>query len=71
MKFVEQFLEMMLAERGIAKNSLLSYKRDLEDFQEFLKQARLTEIEVKDSEAGVKTKAKRQLLSEDPESRIL
>ena len=26
-------------------------------------------IEVKDSEAGVKTKAKRQLLSEDPESR--
>ena len=28
-------------------------------------------IEVKDSEAGVKTKAKRQLLSEDPESRVL
>jgi site-specific recombinase XerD len=50
MQFIEQFLEMMLAERGIAKNSLLSYKRDLEDFQEFLKQARLTEIEAKDSD---------------------
>ncbi len=50
MQFIEQFLEMMLAERGIAKNSLLSYKRDLEDFQEFLKHSRLTEIEAKDSD---------------------
>ncbi|MFK7967863.1 MAG: site-specific tyrosine recombinase XerD [Rickettsiaceae bacterium] len=50
MQFIEQFLEMMLAERGIAKNSLLSYKRDLEDFQEFLKQYKLTEAEVKDSD---------------------
>ena len=50
MKFIEQFLEMMLAERGIAKNSMLSYKRDLKDFQEFLTKNRLTELEVKDSD---------------------
>ena len=49
MQFIEQFLEMMLAERGIAKNSLLSYKRDLKDFQEFLTKVKLTEFEVKDS----------------------
>ncbi|NBY35347.1 MAG: site-specific tyrosine recombinase XerD [Alphaproteobacteria bacterium] len=50
MNFIEQFLEMMLAERGIAKNSMLSYKRDLKDFQEFLTKNRLTELEVKDSD---------------------
>ena len=31
MQYIEQFLEMILAERGIAENSLLSYKRDLSD----------------------------------------
>ena len=50
MNFIEQFLEMMLAERGIAKNSVLSYKRDLKDFWEFLIKNRLTELEVKDSD---------------------
>jgi len=50
MHFIEQFLEMMLAERGIAKNSLLSYKRDLKDFQEFLKKTNLSELQVKDSD---------------------
>jgi integrase/recombinase XerD len=48
MNFIEQFLEMMLAERGIAKNSVVSYKRDLKDFWEFLIKNRLTELEVKD-----------------------
>lgn len=52
MQFFEQFLEMMLAERGIAKNSLLSYKRDLKDFQEFLRKIKLTEFEVKDSDVS-------------------
>lgn len=50
MNFIEQFLEMMLAERGIAQNSALSYKRDLKDFQEFLTKTKLTELEVKDSD---------------------
>lgn len=49
MQFIEQFLEMMVAERGIAKNSLLSYKRDLIDFDRFLIKQKLTEFEVKDS----------------------
>ncbi len=33
---VESFLEMMSAERGSAKNTLLSYERDLEDVTSFL-----------------------------------
>ena len=49
MQFVEQFLEMMIAERGIAKNSLLSYKRDLIDFDLFLTKNKLTEFAIKDT----------------------
>lgn len=48
MKFIEQFLEMMIAERGIAKNSLLCYRRDLIDFQEFLVKNKLAELELTD-----------------------
>jgi len=33
---VDSFLEMMAAERGAARNTLESYRRDLEDFAEFL-----------------------------------
>nr|WP_149894057.1 site-specific tyrosine recombinase XerD [Roseibium aestuarii] len=33
---VEAFLEMLAAERGAAENTLSSYRRDLEDFSEFL-----------------------------------
>lgn len=36
MEFGEQFLETMIAERGIAKNTLLSYKKDLLDFYDFV-----------------------------------
>ncbi len=49
MQFIEQFLEMMVAQRGIAKNSFLSYKRDLSDFNQFLLKLKLTEFEVTDS----------------------
>jgi integrase/recombinase XerD len=45
MQYIEQFLEMTVAERGIAKNSLLSYKRDLLDFREFLTKNKLSELE--------------------------
>lgn len=48
MKFIEQFLEMMLAERGIAKNSLLSYQQDLADFKIFLTNKGLIELNVQD-----------------------
>lgn len=40
---------MMLAERGISKNSYLSYKHDLEDFAEFLHNAKLDEQRINTS----------------------
>lgn len=47
MQLIEQFLEMMLAERGIVKNSFLSYKRDLLDFKSFLAKQNLSEFDAK------------------------
>jgi integrase/recombinase XerD len=44
MEFIEQFLEMMIAEKGIAKNSVISYKRDLMDFRSFLFEKKLSEL---------------------------
>jgi integrase/recombinase XerD len=38
---IEAFLEMMSAERGAAPNTLASYRRDLEDYREFLAPRRL------------------------------
>ena len=34
-RHVEAFLEMLVAERGAAKNTLLAYDRDLNDFADF------------------------------------
>ena len=47
MEFIEQFLEMMVAERGIATNSLISYKCDLRDFHQFLSHKKLLELHAK------------------------
>jgi integrase/recombinase XerD len=47
MEFIEQFLEMMVAERGVAKNSVLSYKCDLLNFQKFLLDNKLLEKNIK------------------------
>ncbi|RTK92686.1 MAG: site-specific tyrosine recombinase XerD [Rickettsiales bacterium] len=46
MLYSEQFLEMNLAERGIAQNTLISYRRDLQDFNFFLKQIKKQELEI-------------------------
>ena len=35
-RYVETFLEMMAAERGAAANTLDAYRRDLDDFAEFI-----------------------------------
>jgi integrase/recombinase XerD len=35
-RFVEAFLEMQAAERGAARNTLLAYKADLQDFEAFV-----------------------------------
>ena len=50
LELAQQFLEMMLAERGIAKNSLLSYKKDLADFDDFLKKQQLSELSLTPSQ---------------------
>lgn len=42
MQFLEQFLEMMLAERGIAKNSFYAYRRDLLDFDSYLTKQKIS-----------------------------
>ena len=49
MEFIEQFLEMMIAECGISKNSLLSYNRDLLDFKDFLSKKKLSELQISTS----------------------
>lgn len=46
MQYIEQFLEMTLAERGIAENSLISYRRDLLDYREFLSENKMAELAV-------------------------
>lgn len=46
MDFIEAFLEASLTERGLAKNSVLAYKRDLLDFKDFLAEKSLGEKEV-------------------------
>jgi site-specific recombinase XerD len=46
MQYIEQFLEMALAERGIAENTLISYKRDLLDFKVFLQKIKTEELKV-------------------------
>ncbi|MDC0349281.1 site-specific tyrosine recombinase XerD [Alphaproteobacteria bacterium] len=46
--YIDQFIEMLAAERGSAKNTLESYRRDLEDCSLFLKN---NNIEIERSEA--------------------
>ena len=41
---IEQFLEMMSAERGAANNTILAYRRDLEELAAFLKAQKYTFI---------------------------
>ena len=41
---------MALAERGIAKNTLISYKRDLLDFRVFLQKLKIDELGITSSE---------------------
>ena len=46
MEFISQFLEMLLAERALSKNSILSSKRDLFDFQNYLAKQKLSELNI-------------------------
>ena len=40
--YIEQFLEMLLAERGLSKNSAIAYRKDLQDFTLYLKIQNIT-----------------------------
>ena len=44
MDYLEQFLEMMIAERGVASNTIISYKNDLVKFKNFLLAKNITEV---------------------------
>ena len=35
-EYIERYLEMMVAERGVARNTVLAYQTDLREYQEFL-----------------------------------
>lgn len=48
---IETFLEMLAAERGAALNTLESYRRDLEDFAEFLGSTRVSDADQDDVSA--------------------
>lgn len=48
---IETFLEMLAAERGAALNTLESYRRDLEDFAEFLGPTRVSDADQDDVSA--------------------
>ena len=50
MQYIEQFLDMALAERGIAENTLVSYKHDLLDFRIFLQKLKIEELRITSSE---------------------
>lgn len=57
LNLVEQFMEMMLAERGASKNTTLAYNRDLEGFLEFCSSIgeSLESIELKHIEKFIST----------------
>jgi integrase/recombinase XerD len=50
MLYTQQFLEMVLAERAIAYNSLVSYKRDLLDFSIYIKKYGKNEADISSDE---------------------
>lgn len=64
MQFLEQFLEMMLAERGTAKNSLYAYRRDMLDFAEYLTTNRIysvTEVKSEDVRSFIRSLSSKKI----------
>lgn len=46
MQYIEQFLETITAEKGIADNTASSYKKDLHDFESYIKKNNIGEIDI-------------------------
>jgi integrase/recombinase XerD len=46
MEYVEQFLETLVAEKGLSGNSIIAYKKDIQDFYVYLSKANKAVIEV-------------------------
>ena len=63
MQYIEKFLEITSAKRGIAGNSLVSHKSGLLNFQEFLLQSKIAELSVSpnDIDKYIITLASRQI----------
>lgn len=47
-KLIDSFLEMMVAEKGASQNTVLAYRRDLDQFLEYMKDPDLKHVEKKD-----------------------
>lgn len=58
-RYIELFLEMLNAEKGVALNTLQAYQRDLVDFHEFLDSADgdLTKVQADDLRAYIKSRS--------------
>lgn len=61
MSFIEPFLEMLCVERGVAQNTLMAYKKDLEAFFEFIKKNSPDDIDEKAIRSYLKELNHRQL----------
>lgn len=42
--YISQFLEMLLAERGLSKNSTTAYEKDLEDFARYIEKQHINDL---------------------------
>ncbi|WP_420413188.1 site-specific tyrosine recombinase XerD [Roseibium sp.] len=67
---LENFLEMLAAERGAAENTLAGYRRDLEDFSGFLGQTKLSDAN-SDHISGYMSDLNRRGFAESSQARRL
>jgi len=61
MEVINRFIEMLLAEKGVSQNSASSYRRDLLDFVDFLKDSDFEDVEPDHIRAFVHFLSKKEL----------
>lgn len=52
--YLENFIEMLIAEKGVSKNSVIAYKRDIKDFIEFINFKKFTKINIEEIRAFIR-----------------